>query len=477
MIGRVDNVTLDPAPAEWPDLLRRGADSDRHREVRERLIDPIEARRSLGLPTDRPIVMTGHQAGIWHAGILAKYIAADGFAAQHDAGVAWLGVDQDVNDPGLVRHPWCEDDGLIAGEWNRESAGWIALGVPTGMRPSRAPAAMPDAAGACGSGLDASGLEAVHARLEQIRAALDRHRGASSEAAQAMLAAGDLMSATVPAASLVWATSIAGSEAFAPVLESIRSVPAACVHEYNSALRDRYQPHSKATLGEVAGVRPLAASEGRQELPLWRVERERPRSGVDASSLASLDASRLAPRALLLTGFARALLCDLFIHGTGGGVYDRIAEIWFQRWLGVRLAPSVVATADVRLELGEGGPDVRSIQRTVARAHRAAHDPSLLGDEAAAREKWSLVEAIDEAKRRGEDPQPRFRRMHDLLAEVRDRKSDALAALREEAAAASAKRDEAAIADDRTWAFPLLGDDAIGALNRRIRDGFERGRV
>lgn len=477
MIGRVENVTIDPAPDEWHALLRGGAGAQRRQQVREQLIDPIEARRALGLPTDRPIVMTGHQAGIWHAGILAKYIAADALASCTDAGVVWLGVDQDINDPGLVRHPWCDDGRLIASEWNGERSGWTGLGVPTGMRPARAPAAVPDLPDGCASGDRGEAIGAVHGGLERIRARLDRHTDAASEAAQAMDTAAVLMSPWVRTGPIVWATSVAGREAFAPVLESIRTKPDACADTYNNALRERHRLHSKATLGEVAGVRPMAATEGRRELPLWHVEREQARAGVDSRSLESLDASKLAPRALLLTGFARAVLCDLFIHGTGGGVYDRIAEIWFERWLGVRLAPSVVATADVHLKLGEHGPDVRTIQRTVARAHRAAHDPALLGDEAAAREKFSLVEAIDRAKRRGEDPQPLFRRMHDLLAEVRERRSEQLGALRQEADAASVKRDEAAVADDRTWAFGLLGDEAIGELDRRIRAGFEGGRA
>ena len=45
--------------------------------------DSAEARafrEQLGLPTDRPIVMSGHQAQIWHPGILSKYLAAIGLA-------------------------------------------------------------------------------------------------------------------------------------------------------------------------------------------------------------------------------------------------------------------------------------------------------------------------------------------------------------------------------------------------------------
>ena len=40
-----------------------------------------EARAELGLPTDRFVVMTGHQAGIWHAGIAEKFIVGARIAA------------------------------------------------------------------------------------------------------------------------------------------------------------------------------------------------------------------------------------------------------------------------------------------------------------------------------------------------------------------------------------------------------------
>ena len=59
-------ITLRPDPVQW-----RGA-------VRPAVIPAPDAddRRALGLPTDRPIIMSGHQPTLWHAGILAKLLAA-----------------------------------------------------------------------------------------------------------------------------------------------------------------------------------------------------------------------------------------------------------------------------------------------------------------------------------------------------------------------------------------------------------------
>ena len=40
-------------------------------------------REELGLPLDRPIIMTGHQAGIWHAGIAEKFVAGGAMMIVH----------------------------------------------------------------------------------------------------------------------------------------------------------------------------------------------------------------------------------------------------------------------------------------------------------------------------------------------------------------------------------------------------------
>jgi nicotinate-nucleotide adenylyltransferase len=43
-----------------------------------------QLRAALGLPVDRPVIMTGHQAGIWHAGIAEKFVVGARMAAAHE---------------------------------------------------------------------------------------------------------------------------------------------------------------------------------------------------------------------------------------------------------------------------------------------------------------------------------------------------------------------------------------------------------
>ncbi|MEL7474492.1 MAG: hypothetical protein AAGK04_14340, partial [Planctomycetota bacterium] len=100
-------ATLDPSPDAWSARLRSAPTHPLIRRFREQL----------GLPTDRPIVMTGHQAEIWHAGILARFAAAHAAAQHTGAHLAFLAVDQDSNDPLPMRFPVRERDALRVATW------------------------------------------------------------------------------------------------------------------------------------------------------------------------------------------------------------------------------------------------------------------------------------------------------------------------------------------------------------------------
>lgn len=58
---------------------------------------------------------------------------------------------------------------------------------------------------------------------------------------------------------------------------------------------------------------------------------------------------QLRPRALTTTLFLRRYLCDLFIHGIGGGSYDRLTDRWMRRLYGVDPPIYLTTTATVRL--------------------------------------------------------------------------------------------------------------------------------
>lgn len=266
-------------------------------------------------------------------------------------------------------------------------------------------------------------------------------------------------------------SAISRTSLFASVVERMRSDPGACVRAYNAAARAH--PHERVQ------VLP------EDEVPLWAIGAEMGavRRRVRVADLMTLPVERLAPRALLMTGLLRCAGCDLFIHGTGGGGggergghagYDRITEQWLESWMGhaMTLAPSVVATATLRLRIDNSGPGAEELRRAQWLAHRAMHEPGVLGDAAADASKRALVDRIRALKRSGGDARAAYREMHALLGRTRETHADGLRELRAAADAAAGRLGDAEIAADRTWAFPLYEAGQLAELRRMVAGAF-----
>ena len=101
-----------------------------------------------------------------------------------------------------------------------------------------------------------------------------------------------------------------------------------------------------------------------------------PRAGIERCDdvadcwAAQLDGWHVRPRALALSCFARLFLADLFIHGIGGGRYDAMTEDFTRRFFGIDLPPMAVVTATLHLPLPRLGVDRESILA----ARRASRD-------------------------------------------------------------------------------------------------------
>jgi hypothetical protein len=271
---------------------------------------------------------------------------------------------------------------------------------------------------------------------------------------------------------LVFATDLAKTPAWSMFLESMRRDPAKCRAAYNEA----------AKAFPSARIAPL----GEGELPLWRLggpERVR----VADSNLAQ--PGQLAPRALLMTAILRMFVCDLFIHGTGGGAsgegadehaegYDRITERWIPAWLGERdggagapLSPSVVATATLTLDLP--GPAIDPLLAKARwTAHAARHDPAMLGDEAAAARKAAIVKALRSRRTTRGERRAAYLELHALLEEVRTRHAARLAELAAAATRAGDAAEQLALRRDRTWAFPLHETASLAGLRDAVAKEF-----
>jgi hypothetical protein len=77
---------------------------------------------------------------------------------------------------------------------------------------------------------------------------------------------------------------------------------------------------------------------------------------------------KIRPRALTLTLFVRTILADLFIHGIGGGIYDRLTDEIARRFFGAAPPAYLVLTGTLRLPLplfGGSGPALAAARRRV----------------------------------------------------------------------------------------------------------------
>jgi len=375
-----------------------------------------ESRAALGLPTDRFVVMTGHQAGIWHAGISEKFIVGARLAAERGGVLVHVVVDHDLNDASLVAFP-----ALVQGKLARlalERSPRTGTGAPNAlrkpvrtMRPERA--------------------HEVPAGIEQALAAIERaiaaERTRENLAMQMAHAANALLSPRARVDHTIAATALAAL----PFAQAMRAHFPSLRASYNDAVR-----------GERIG--PL----GECELPFWKLERAR----MSRMPLLEGDSAGLfAPRALTLTAIARLLLCDVFIHGTGGARYDLAMERWIGASLGedarAALAPMQVATATRRAPLGEFVPPFDP-GATPAALRALEQDP--FGDEGAT--KRALLARITGSRA---EKRAAFVAMRRRIVEARAALAAETDALRARIAANRAAAAAHALATDRTWPFPL----------------------
>ncbi len=274
-------------------------------------------RRELGLPTDRKLIVTGHQPVFFHPGILARFAAARHAADATGGKLVFLVVDHHLASPQNLEVP-----ALAGGELDVRTVSFGVLDAARAMR-------------------DQTRMEVVHPTFTSGIPSVDA--GMSAVAASLEVATGDTASeqftSAVQGLMTPWtsidhrctSTDLLRTSFGAAVIDAMRRDGAACRDAYNAAIAAH--PHR--------GVAPLEED----ELPLWHgPHNEAVRECLD-------DWDDLRPRAILLTLLARSVLADEFVHGTGGSRYDDVMEEWCSRWLQLPLAPSGTATATVRLSL------------------------------------------------------------------------------------------------------------------------------
>ncbi|MEM1355456.1 MAG: hypothetical protein AAGH88_11295 [Planctomycetota bacterium] len=461
-------VTVNPPMSQWapstPSLVAVAA--------RRELLD-LAARRAdrLGLvkpggltDTSPGIVATGHQAYPWHPGILVKDFAALAAAGQHQATPLHLVVDQDQHPVWQIDQPTVTGQRIVVDQLRLTSP---HPDVPTGFQAPLDPESLRRWLGEAGLPV-VRGLGEAQTLAEQASVVLDRWRAS--------------VGARLP---LVFASDLALTTAFRDLIVSLLNEAEPAVRSYNRAVA--------ALPG--AGVRPLTISREWVELPLWACRWQQPRRRVYAdlgdrvpilvdeagtplpfeqAGAARIDSPgdvTLMPRALLMTALMRFLFCDLFIHGTGGEIYDRVTERWWRDWRGEALSPIAMVTADAYLDLDAPTATRMDLQRAVWYEHHlpfnidrfARVDPEL------ALEKRSLIQHMDDDRdevRRANA----FRRIHDINRSLIESYPQLILDAQNNRRLAQAGVQNAAVLARRDWCFALYRPEAIAELRNGIRD-------
>ncbi|MBI3394875.1 MAG: hypothetical protein HY042_03490 [Spirochaetia bacterium] len=301
------------------------------REVRE------ELRRSLGVEPGQPLILTGHQPLFYPPGILIKDLLADSLARALGGLAMNVVVDTDEEEITFS----CPTRRSFSGHPVRDA---IALNAGKGILKDQ----KFDDARRRGilSYLDDYQLR-LYSLFEPgdvpaIRSALEILRSCIAQSKRPMDAAVAFREQWEASHNVklrtIYVSELADSPAFKYFLEFVSARGTDFRRAYNGALAWYRAEHKIKNMAQ-----PLPdLNEEEKELPFWVVIGGR-RTPLTETMLPA--AGTVYPRAIALTLFSRVFLCDLFIHGRGGGRYDRITDRLIADFFQVDAAPFVVASA------------------------------------------------------------------------------------------------------------------------------------
>lgn len=385
-----------------------------------------ESRAHLGIPTGAHGF--GHQAGAWHMGILAKQ-ATVVRAAPPGCTVHAI-VDHDANDDATaIRAPILREglvDGLLL-RWAPQVDARATAWMPAVQRPT----GRDRLAGA------AWALPWIGGRMESWFDALAHHADAPSVAVQAALANQRVLASlgAVPCAVTITTSSLMTTAVGRAVVELMLADPGACARAFNASL-----VHAPRV------ATPLAERGSESELPLWLrgkggLRRRATARGVREALTAG---EPILPRAFVASGLLRLLLAQ-FVHGTGGGTYERAGDHWWRSWIGVQPGPYSVATATHRLPLPGPGVATHDLHR------RAWTNPEVLDASGRALDdRAHLLAAVQREPAGSASRRAAFRSLRAFVDAQRARHALELDDLRRRTPGKAHRRAEA-LAADRTW--------------------------
>ncbi|MCA9272680.1 MAG: hypothetical protein KDA31_06515 [Phycisphaerales bacterium] len=434
---------LDPEPTSWANLVTHNT-SERATRFREQL----------GLPIDKPIIMTGHQAQLWHPGILAKLFAAQSVASQVGGVVVWLIVDMDTNEALSLRVPVRHAGGAMTDElFDFTPMDKRAVRRATGATPAAQPAPI-----RFGPEIKPATPE-IAERLERLHRAIAAHADESSIAMQVTRAIFDVLAPVSQSPTIVAPTKFAETDLYQEVLALAADDPGHFAGTFNDAVTN--VPDS--------GVAPVSL--GNEELPMWRLDDRGRRERARASDAKRGEA--LLPGGLLMTGLMRLAGCDLFIHGTGGRSYEPVNDRWLPHLIDAPLAPFAAATATLTLDFDDHQPATQQDADHAAwLAHHARHDPSLVGEDEDERKKRELAAQIESLPRHSRERRALYEQILAILERTRTEHAEEIRRYRNDAERTKMLAMEHRLRTDRTWSVALHSPDRLAKLREAIAARF-----
>lgn len=466
----------------WPPVLREMRDMARA----EFLELARSYTRSLGIDApepapDAPIVLTGHQPELYHPGIWVKVFLLQRLAGEAGATAVDLVVDTDRASAVEAKLPW-----LGASVETRT----VALTAASDGAYVQAP--VPGEAER--AGFRDRGLAA----LERLPApALGHHFAAYCDALDhAVTRSSDLASALTAARRSYEAT--AGTGYLEAPVSRVASLPtyltwASTILDdaprFREAMNEALRSY-RARTGTRSSAQPFPDLEQRggcTEAPFWLLhDGRRDRVWVDPEGVLHLGedptdgaedltirdravltpgVAVLAPKAITLTLFARLFLGDFFIHGTGGGRYDRVTDAVIRAYYAIEPPRFAVASMTLLLPLGAPLVTEEHVAELTQRLHRLEHNPDTMLDElefdddaeyararARAEHKAGLVARIALP---GADKKAIGAEIREVNAELAGMLAPVVRDAREELERARAARQAADVLTDRSYPYCL----------------------
>jgi hypothetical protein len=338
----------------------------------------LRARLRRRLELSGPVIVTGHQAEFFHVGVFSKILAMDLLARRANGNALFLTVDSDLPKATHLTVPWAAPEGLV-----RER---IPIPDCDPTRPMefqpRAPLARWDSFFDRLTSVASAGLPELSLLERFVRAWIDSAVDPLDPVEGLVRGRQAVERALGLGSRDVRVSLLSETPEFRALIGHVLLHARRCAECYNAAQADFRRRHR--IRGEQRPVPALHLSPEKIETPLWAVRDTgrfrlfvRPEGGelvllADKQAFARLtpetielslteegtwpfagDGWRVRPRALLVSGFARLCLADLFIHGLGGARYDEITDAFLGALLNTQPAPLICVSATAWLPLGE----------------------------------------------------------------------------------------------------------------------------